>query len=88
MKKFFIALGVICAILIVGYWGLNWWTESKHDKPAYEWIQETSAYKHVKDWFTDDTNVTEDSTVEDDSTEEEIPVETEDGTETTALIGL
>ena len=57
-KGFFAGLGVLIAILAFGYLALNWWTESKHDKPAYEWLQELNDKKEkdensAKDETTD-----------------------------------
>ncbi len=85
MKKVFTTIGVIFALLVVGYLALNWWTESKHDKPAHEWIQELTDKKDDNKETTDNT-VEDETPTEDESTEEEIEVESEDGTQATALI--
>lgn len=93
MKKFFIFLGVAFAIAVVGYLGLNWWTETKHDKPAYEWVQELNDKK--KETVTEEipvedetTEGTEEDTSQDEPTEE-VTVAIEDGeVEATASFNL
>lgn len=58
MKKVFTIIGVVFSILLVGYLALNWWTETKHDKPAYQWIQELNDKKDstTDDLIQDETN--------------------------------
>ena len=39
MKKVFTTIGIVFAILVVGYFGLHWWTTTYRDKPVNNWIQ-------------------------------------------------
>ena len=102
MKKFFIILGVITAVLIIGYGGLHWWTTTYRDEPAHEWLSKLPVCEWVEDLFDDnkeevsdttDKESSQDETLGEDSSQdegtEEVTVANEDGTvEATATINL
>jgi len=70
--KIFAIIGVVFSLLVIGYLGLNWWTETKHDKPAHQWIQELND-KDVKDDVIDDLvqDVTNEEVSEDETNPED-----------------